>query len=127
MDFFKKKPGTGTAIVVTDKKVRLNIKSLPWQKYIYPAAIIIATTAICLVMSFLYANVYKTIAQAEVVTNLKGKVVEEQLQQTLFVQIIDKIKKKQEGIKIDFNVLKNPLEFNSNIKESPTASTTATN
>ena len=127
MNPFNKKSAAETISKETNRKtkaVSINVKSWPWQKYIYPVAIFIATAAVCLVMYFLYNNVYKTIDQAEVVTNLKGKVVQEQLQQALFLQIIDKIRKKEEGIKADFKSLKNPLNFNSDIKESLTASTT---
>jgi cell division protein FtsL len=63
--------------------------------YIYPITIILGTLMMIGVMLFLHQNVYKTISQAELVSNLKSKVAEEGLNLKRFNQIIEKMGKKK--------------------------------
>lgn len=60
-------------------------------KYIYPLTIFVIVLILIWVMSFLYNNVYLTMTQAEIVSNLKSKVIEESVNYAGFNAIVDKI------------------------------------
>jgi len=63
-------------------------------KYIYPLTIVIIVLILTWVMYFLYNNVYLTMTQAQIVSTLKTKVIEESVDYSGFNAIADKIKDK---------------------------------
>lgn len=111
MRFFsdKNKKAAAQAQCKTKDSAGKNIFSL--ARYIYPISISLGTVLTLAVMYFLYLNVYKTIGQAEIVTNLKGKVAEEQLNESRFSQIIEKIKSKSSRAKDRYDQLKDPTDY----------------
>jgi len=66
-------------------------------RYGYGLTIIIIILVLVWLMYFLYCNVYQTLGQAEIVTQLKQKVLEEDLQQDKFNLVVEKLKAKQQA------------------------------
>lgn len=64
-------------------------------KYIYPLTIAIIVLILIWVMSFLYNNVYLTMSQAEIVSSLKSKVIEESVDFSKFTEIVGEIDAKK--------------------------------
>lgn len=64
-------------------------------KFIYPLTLLLIVIALCLVMLFLYNNVYLTMSQAEIVSSLKAKVIEESVDFSKFSGIVKKIEAKK--------------------------------
>ncbi|MFA6526471.1 MAG: hypothetical protein WCT26_03630 [Candidatus Buchananbacteria bacterium] len=60
-------------------------------KFIYPFTILIIILILFWVMSFLYTNVYLTMSQAAIVSNLKSKIIEESVNFSKFNEIEKKI------------------------------------
>ncbi len=94
-------------IKIEIKNLHINVFRL--LRYSYPVTITLILIALSVVFFFLYQKVYKTLAFAEIVTNLKQKVPEEELEKNKFQSILDKIHQKVESNAIDFNNLKNPF------------------
>lgn len=89
------------------KKIKNNLFRI--INYLFPLtlAIIIITSA--LFANFVYKNVYQTIAQAEVLTELKKEVPEEILDKEKFYQILENIKQKTEIAATTTPEIKNPF------------------
>lgn len=64
-------------------------------KYFYPLTIVLIVAVLFWVMSFLYHNVYLTMTQAEIVTSLKTKVIEESVDFAKFNDIVKKVAAKK--------------------------------
>lgn len=96
-------------------KIPLKIKCLPNNncifKYIYPISVFLGTLTLLGVMLFLYRNVYETLAQAELVNELKAKVAQENLNLNKFNDIIDKMKNKSSCTEIKSSELRDPTVF----------------
>jgi len=60
-------------------------------KYIYPLTITVIIAVLCWVMYFLYNNVYLTMAQAELVSGLKTKVIEASVNLDRFNAVVKRI------------------------------------
>lgn len=88
MAVFNKNKKSGSKKTVTIDIFRL-------IKYIYPMTIFIIILILIWVMYFLYNNVYLTMTQAQIVSTLKTKVIEESVNYNGFNAIADKIKAKE--------------------------------
>jgi len=65
-------------------------------KYIFSLTIAVIVAVLAWVMFFLYNNVYLTMTQAEIVSSLKSKVIEESVDYGRFNKILEKINWKKE-------------------------------
>lgn len=75
------------------KKIKLNLFAV--LRLLKPTIFLVIALAVIFMFFFLYRNVYQTISQAEILTELKKEVPEEALQKEKFLQILEKIKNKQ--------------------------------
>lgn len=96
-------------------KTKINLAKLGgWLikkiKYAYPLSIIIILIIIGVVLNFLYLNVYRTLSYAQTVTELSKQIPEQDVAQTKFNNIIEKIQKKQNSPLSDVDLLRNPFE-----------------
>jgi len=66
------------------------------------------------VLCYLYHNVYETLAQAELVNNLKTEVVNENINLNKFNEIIEKLKKKSSCTELKISELRDPTVFVEN-------------
>jgi len=88
-------------------------------KYGYTATILIIIVILCWLMYFLYKNVYQTLAQAELVTQLKQKVLEEDLEESKFTEVVKKLELKTQPlaeIKITSSTASSTLKKNPFLK-----------
>ena len=74
------------------KKIKVNVFIL--LRCLYPAVLVLIVVFLSWMMYFLYQNVYQTLAEAEILTELRKKVPEETLQKDKFEGIIQKLKEK---------------------------------
>ena len=75
----------------------INIKDINYLvliKIFYIIAIITMASILIFVALFLYNNVFKTLSQADILTDLKQEVIEKNLEQEKFYQILDNIENK---------------------------------
>lgn len=86
-------------------------------RYVYPVSVFLGTLMLLGVMLFLYRNVYETLAQAELVNDLKAKVAQENLNLNKFNEIIDKMKNKSSCTEINSSELRDPTVF---VERAPT-------
>jgi len=95
-------------------------------KYIYPLTIFIIVLILIWVMSFLYNNVYLTMTQAEIVSSLKSKVIEESVDFSKFNDIVKKIAdKKSLGSWPNLKYLTSPFSYGVRLSYPGVSSTTA--
>lgn len=77
--------------------LKLNSKNINKKinfKYLYLVTTLIGTIFLLTIMGFLYFNVYKTLTQAEIVSDLKTKVIQKNIDIKKINKIIDKINQK---------------------------------
>lgn len=81
-------------------------------KFIYPLTIILIVSALGWILSFLYHNVYLTMTQAEIVSSLKTKVIEESVDSEKFSAVVGKIvAKKKLSSWAYFDYLASPFSY----------------
>lgn len=98
------------------KKIKFNFSYL--LRYLYPITIVVIVIILSVLIFFLYNNVYKTLAYAEMVTALKQKVPPENLEKKQFEEILEKIQEKIKKPAAPINNIKNPfLPLSSGIKQ----------
>lgn len=105
-------------------KLSLKIKCPPNNncliRYIYPVSILLGTLTLLGVMLFLYSNVYETLAQAELVNDLKAKVAQENLNLDKFNQIIEDMEDKSNCSEINAAELRDPTVFAEQLETQAT-------
>lgn len=74
------------------KKFKINLAN--YLKYSFSLSIIIIIIILSAFVSFLYKNVYQTIAEAQELTSLRQNVISEKLEKTKFYEIISNMEKK---------------------------------
>lgn len=79
------------------------------MRYLYPITIILIVVVLALIMRFLYHNVYQTIIEAELITDLRKEVSDEVLKEKSFKQVIDNIDKKSRNDALNIETIKNPF------------------
>ncbi len=84
-------------------------------KLIYPLTIFIIILVLTAVMSFLYNNVYLTMAQAGLVSNLKAKVIEESVDFEKFNNIVAKINDRKNSAGRSESQLASPFSYGSRL------------
>lgn len=80
---------------IKDKKSAGNFNIYWMIKYIYSITIFFIVLILIWVMSFLYNNVYLTMTQAQLVSDLKSKVIEESVDYLTFNRILEKLDNKK--------------------------------
>ena len=89
---------------------RAPINWLSGLRFIYPITILIILIILFAVGWFLYNNVYKTIAYAEELTDLKKQVPENVLENNKFKTITEKIEAKTKLDDINIDAIRNIFE-----------------
>ncbi|MEK7072393.1 MAG: hypothetical protein AAB969_02380 [Patescibacteria group bacterium] len=79
-------------------------------RYLYPATIVVIIIMLFFVMKFLYDNVYQTIIQAELITDLRKEISDQNLEKNKFDQIIKNIESKTQAEKINLDQVKDPFQ-----------------
>lgn len=96
-------------------KLPLKLKCAPDNncvlRYTYPISVFLGTLMLLGVMLFLYRNVYETLAQAELVNELKARVAQENLNLKKFNEIMDKMKNKSACTEVKSSELRDPTVF----------------
>jgi hypothetical protein len=108
-------------------KMRLRFKIANWSKaikFIYPITIALIVLILTWLMSFLYNNVYLTMTQAETVSSLKSRVIEEKIDFAKFNAITAKIKTKGQAAAAP--AASSPFEYGARTTAAPIATTTPT-
>lgn len=91
----------------------INIKKINFFlviSYLYPATIVVIVIALLILMRFLYSNVYQTIIQAELITDLRKEISEQSLEKDKFNEIIKNIETKTKADKINIDQIKDPFQ-----------------
>ncbi|MBI5765673.1 hypothetical protein HZA71_00390 [Candidatus Falkowbacteria bacterium] len=89
------------------KKIKFNFIYL--LRYLYPITIAVIVIILLVLIFFLYNNVYKTLAYAEMITALKQKVPPENLEKKQFEEILAKIQEKIKKTDALIDNIKNPF------------------
>lgn len=79
-------------------------------RYLYPITIIIILIVLILLLRFLYSNVYQTIIQAELITDLRKEISDQSLEKNKFDQISKNIELKINAEKINTASIKDPFQ-----------------
>lgn len=92
---------------------KINFKKINFfliVRYLYPITITVIIVILFFLMQFLYHNVYQTIIEAELITDLRKETSEENLEKNKFDQVITKLNLKSLADKLDANSLKDPFQ-----------------
>ena len=93
------------------KKINLkNINFFLIIRYLYPITIVVIIITLLILLKFLYNNVYQTIIQAELITDLRKEVTDENLAKDKFDQVLQKIELKSSSNTADISVIKDPFQ-----------------
>ena len=79
-------------------------------RYLYPITIIIIIIALFILIRFLYNNVYQTIIEAELITDLRKEISDQNLEKDKFDKVIDEIEQKTNSEKINTADIKDPFQ-----------------
>ena len=90
------------------KKIKINFITL--IRYLYPITIVLIVITLAFLIKFLYSNVYQTIIQAELITDLKKVISEEILKREKFDKVIENIENKEIKTKINIESLRDPFQ-----------------
>jgi len=110
-------------------KGKINVNPAWIIRYIFPFTILIIIGILFWFFYFLYNNVYMTMAQATIVTDLKTKVISEQLSKDKFAEVIKKLAEKSSlALWNKAGTLKTPFEFGerNNYLTTPTSTISIT-
>lgn len=91
----------------------INIKKINFFliiRYLYPATIVVIVITLFILMNFLYNNVYQTIIQAELITDLRKETSDQSLEKNKFDQIIKNVESKTQAEKINLDQIKDPFQ-----------------
>lgn len=108
---FKKKTPTQTA-----KRNNLHLSNS--SRFAYPVTIFLIVLVLIWFMSFLYSNVYETIALGQNITNLKVLVINQNLNETEFNKILALNKNKTAGASWRADRINNPFIYSVRILTS---------
>ncbi|MDO8668783.1 MAG: hypothetical protein Q7K65_00635 [Candidatus Buchananbacteria bacterium] len=92
---------------------RPNIKKINFfliVRYLYPATIIVIVITLIILTRFLYNNVYQTIIQAELITDLRKEISDQSLERDKFNQIISNVESKIQTEQINTEQIKDPFQ-----------------
>ncbi len=93
--------------------MNINLKKINFFliiKYLYPITITLIIIVLLFLLRFLYSNVYQTIIQAELITDLRKETSDENLQKNKFDQVTRNIESKLSTSEINTNNLKDPFK-----------------
>lgn len=79
-------------------------------RYLYPATIILIVITLLILIRFLYSNVYQTIIQAELITDLRKEISDQNLEKDKFYRVIKNIELKTTQEKIITDQIKDPFQ-----------------
>lgn len=111
LKFKKKTPDQGAK---RNRKVKLSNSS----RFAYPVTIFLIVLVLIWFMSFLYSNVYETIALGQNITNLKVLVINQNLNETEFNKILALNKNKTAGASWRADRINNPFIYSVRILTS---------
>jgi cell division protein FtsL len=89
------------------KGIKINVFSL--VKYMYPVTILLIVVILVILMNFLYHKVYQTIIQAELITDLRKEISEENLDKDKFNKALQAIERKRSDETIDIKTITDPF------------------
>jgi len=92
---------------------KLNLKKINFFliiRYLYPITIIVVVMTLLILLRFLYSNVYQTIIEAELISDLKKETTDESLEKDKFDQVIKNLELKSITPKINIAEIKDPFQ-----------------
>lgn len=79
-------------------------------RYLYPVTIILIIITLFILIRFLYNNVYQTIIQAELITDLRKEISDQSLDKNKFDQVTKNIEAKINSEKINSKQIRDPFQ-----------------
>lgn len=91
-------------------KLKINISFSTILKYISPAVLIIMTVILGMSLIFIYQKVWQTLSVVRVITELRQRVAEEELQMKKFEEIQSLIEAKDKKSTINYSLIKDNFQ-----------------